>query len=365
MPEWQGLLTGQCGLCGRAAGVSEEIWKGRRRACRPALHRKGEMHVMGISAERVNGFLEVLRQEARDKVDQGSKFEQLVRACLSVSPVYRRQYRKVWHWGEWARQRGLDGRDTGIDLVAERWDGAYCAIQCKFFQAEHALQKGEIASFLAAANERLGADRSIVFSEMMLVSTGGELSANAKTSLANQRVQGIYRTFHQLADGLPEDAKLEELLRTRAHKELWRRVQKQEHKELRPHQQKALKDVLAGFKEHDRGKLIMACGTGKTLLSLKIAERMLRGRGGNVLFLAPSLALISQTLQEWSAQFAPEANFFAVCSDTKVGRESEDISVHELVFPATTDSERLVAQLRPPPPPPPILTPTRTPEYKR
>ncbi len=320
---------------------------------------------MGIPADRVNEFLDVLRQESLDTVDQGSKFERLVRACLSVAPVYHQQYGQVWHWNEWARRHGISGQDTGIDLVAETRDGRYCAIQCKFFQKDHALQKGEIASFLSAANESWGLDEQITFSEMILVSTAARLSSNAENSLKKQRIPAIHLGFSDLAAALPEGAELEELLRTRSYSGLWKRLQKQDRKKLRRHQEKALEDVLAGFKEHDRGKLIMACGTGKTLLSVKIAERILRGQGGNVLFLAPSLALISQTLREWSAQFSPEARFFAVCSDTKVGRESEDISVHELAIPATTDSDRLAAQLAPasalhraakhhPPPPPPL-----------
>ena len=117
-------------------------------------------------------------------------------------------------------------------------------------------------------------------------------------------------------------------------------IQMRTKKTLRPHQVEALEHILAGFETHDRGKLIMACGTGKTFTALRLAER-LTGGSGTVLFLVPSISLLSQTLREWTAEAEETLNCFAVCSDTKVGRHSEDISAHDLAIPATTDARRL------------------------
>src|SRR6185295_4839984 len=103
-------------------------------------------------------------------------------------------------------------------------------------------------------------------------------------------------------------------------------------KDLRAHQKVALADVQAGFKKENRGKLIMACGTGKTFTALKIAETIVPD-GGHVLFLVPSISLISQTLGEWSAQSERPLSPFAVCSDAQVGQkknEEEDITTHDL-----------------------------------
>ena len=113
-------------------------------------------------------------------------------------------------------------------------------------------------------------------------------------------------------------------------------------KELRDDQLKAVNAVIDGFKEHDRGKLIMACGTGKTFTSLRIAERI-AGRGGAVLFLVPSIALLNQTLLSWNADHDRDMNmiYFAVCSDSTVGRNDEDMSVSDLVCPATTRTAEL------------------------
>jgi len=111
-------------------------------------------------------------------------------------------------------------------------------------------------------------------------------------------------------------------------------------KALRPHQAEAVANAIAGFKASDRGKLIMACGTGKTLAALRLTER-LTGTNGRVLFLTPSIALIAQALREWTTQATQPIQAFAVCSDTKVGRNEEDIRTHDLAYPATTDAKKL------------------------
>ena len=121
-----------------------------------------------------------------------------------------------------------------------------------------------------------------------------------------------------------------------------------------PHQVNAVAKVVAGFAKHERGKLVMACGTGKTFTSLKIAEQV-AGEGKRVLFLVPSLALLSQTLTEWTAESDVPLRCFAVCSDADVGKKkgkkarAEDDAiqtyVHELAYPATTKADRLAAEV--------------------
>ncbi len=115
--------------------------------------------------------------------------------------------------------------------------------------------------------------------------------------------------------------------------------------------EEAIKKVCEGLQEADRGKLIMACGTGKTFTSLKIAET-LAGKGKRVLFLVPSLALVSQTIREWTADAQIPLRSFAVCSDTKVGkrRKNQDdiigMETSDLVLPATTDAQALAKEAR-------------------
>src|SRR5204863_1960905 len=97
---------------------------------------------------------------------------------------------------------------------------------------------------------------------------------------------------------------------------------------IRPHQQAAIDDCRSGFENADRGKLIMACGTGKTFTALKIAETLApklagKGKPGHVLFLVPSLSLLSQTLREWTAQAELSLQSLAVCSDVSIGKRRE------------------------------------------
>ena len=100
--------------------------------------------------------------------------------------------------------------------------------------------------------------------------------------------------------------------------------------------------MIAGFEASDRGKLIMACGTGKTFAALNIAERV-AGLGGRVLFAAPSLSLLAQSMREWGVDAKIPLRAFAVCSDAKVGRDDADSTrTYDMPIPATTDAEALV-----------------------
>jgi predicted helicase len=117
----------------------------------------------------------------------------------------------------------------------------------------------------------------------------------------------------------------------------------------RPHQDQAIAMVFNGFAVgNDRGKLIMACGTGKTFTALKIAERTAVANGSNarILFLVPSISLLSQTLREWTAQTEMDLRAFGVCSDTKVSRSAEDFNVHDVPIPVTTDPQVLLHEMQ-------------------
>ena len=278
----------------------------------------------------IHSILEEFREAAISKRDMGDKFERLMVTYLQTDPQYKDLYERVWLWTEWPDHTGPD---CGIDLVAkERYTGEYCAIQCKFYDPESTLQKADIDSFFTASGK-------MHFSSRMIISTTDKWSTHAEEALVNQRIPVTRLRVEDLANspidwshfsiGRPEHAKLKE------------------KKKLREHQTVALNDVIKGLKEADRGKLIMACGTGKTFNALKIAEKMV-GTDGYVLFLVPSISLLSQSLREWTAEAEMPLHSFAVCSDTKVGKskgENEDISLHDLAFPATTDYKTLTKHM--------------------
>ncbi len=114
---------------------------------------------------------------------------------------------------------------------------------------------------------------------------------------------------------------------------------------LRPHQKEALDDVMAGFEAFDRGKLVMACGTGKTFTALRIAEAV-AGPGGRALYLVPSISLFAQSMREWATQKSIPHGYIGICSDTSAGRYREDATLMELEIPVTTSPVRISEELR-------------------
>ena len=272
-----------------------------------------------------------LRRLADSSFSQGKLFERVIIGYFLQAPLYRDRFKSVQLWDEWAQQHGIDGRDVGIDLVAETLDGDFWAIQCKCYADTHTLQKSNIDSFLSATGRRWG-DEQITFSEALIVSTTPRWSIHAERAIDRRTPPCIRLDLTELTgdEGVDWSALLPDL-----------GLDKPASRHLRPHQAAAVDDVILDFSEADRGQLIMACGTGKTYTSLKIAERQ-AGAGGRLLFLVPSLSLLSQTLREWAAHHEwAGIRTFAVCSDTKVGRTNEDINAYDMAIPPTTDGHRL------------------------
>lgn len=279
----------------------------------------------------IHSLLEEFRQAKTSNREMGDKFERLIANYLVTDPIYQDKFSDIWLWGEWP-DRG-NQPDTGIDLVAkERYTGEYCAVQCKFYDPDHALQKGDIDSFFTASGKA-------PFTSRIIVSTTDKWSNHAEEALRNQQIPVTRLRVQDLEDS-PIDWGQFSLKRPQD-------IKLKDKKKVRPHQKTALNKVIEGFKLADRGKLIMACGTGKTFTALRIAEEQ-AGAGGFVLFLVPSISLLSQSLREWTAEAKTPLHSLAVCSDTKVGKksESEDISTHDLAIPATTDARKLAQQIR-------------------
>lgn len=278
----------------------------------------------------IHEVLHDLRDTALDKRDKGDKFERLIAAYLRSDPEWTARFSDVWMWSEWPMRRT---GDIGIDLVAQNRDSDdYTAIQCKFYEADRKVAKEDIDGFLATTMRP-----EYRISQRMVFDTAAGWSKNAEETMVGvaQRVDIGYLADAAIDWSAYSWSTPEVLVPTGK-------------KNLRPHQERALEDVFKGLSEHDRGKLVMACGTGKTFTSLKIAEQLV-GEGGSVLFLVPSIQLLSQSLREWMANSEIDIRPFAVCSDVRVGRKAlnddADISTIDLTEPATTDATKLVAQM--------------------
>lgn len=287
----------------------------------------------------LNDLVANYRVRSKTEREKGTYFEELIRTYFRHEPRFADLYSDVWLYADWAREigtpeYGIPAKDTGIDLVAKTWGTEeFHAIQCKCYAETHRVQKKDIDSFFTASGQK-------PFTQRIIVTTTNDWSENAENSLNNQQ---------------PPVSKID-LLDLQQSQIDWEKYQSTGEPVLKPkfdpraHQRSAINNTLAGFKSADRGKLIMACGTGKTFTSLKIAEEQ-AGAGRRVLFLVPSLSLLSQTLTEWTQQSKTPLHSFAVCSDSEVGKKrkkDEDIVqtfAHELRYPATTDAKRLAYEI--------------------
>jgi predicted helicase len=284
-------------------------------------------------------ILQSFRDAAQTEREKGNYFEELVKAYLINEPSYKDLFNgQVYLWEEWRKhwiQQGNNdpGVDAGIDLVAIEdiaENPRIFAIQAKFYAEDARLRKGDgIDSFLSAMGKA-------PFTNGMLFLTTSQASSHVI-----EVMQGRDKPVNVVVLSDLENSQIDW-----AQFQSKQKVALKEKKTLRPHQQNALNAVKTGLSEADRGKLIMACGTGKTFTSLKIAEDI-AGPGKRILFLVPSLALLSQTLTEWTQESVTPMHSFAVCSDSDVGKkrqkgdDSIQIYSHELRYPATTNPASL------------------------
>jgi predicted helicase len=282
--------------------------------------------------QTIHDILNELRSMSRTEREKGRQFERLIANYLMIDPQYADRLSGVWLWDEWEYR---SGSDVGIDLVAcEHGTGDYWAIQCKFYDPDHTLQKADIDSFFTASGKCFATqDGERGFTNRLIVSTTDKWSKHAEEALANQTIPVTRLRIQDLADS-PIDWSQFSLSRVDE-------IRLKPKKQPRPHQTEAIGLAVEAFQTQERGKLIMACGTGKTFTSLRLAERIVP-ENGRILFLAPSISLVAQTLREWTAEAETPIHAFVVCSDTKVGRDEEDLRVHDLAYPATTDAKKIV-----------------------
>lgn len=290
-----------------------------------------------------NQILEKYREISFSQKDKGERFERLMQAYLLTEPMYANLFQKVWMWNEFPFKDELGGTDTGIDLVGLTNDGHYWAIQCKCYQESSVIDKKAVDSFLATSSRSFKDESKSQkhFSNCLWISTTNKWGPNAEEALKNQKPPVSRLSLFDLQESQVDWDKLEKGV----HGEKARNATRS----LKDHQVKALTLTHEHFKANERGKLIMACGTGKTFTSLKIAENETDGKGF-VLFLVPSIALLGQTLREWSTFANEPINAICICSDpeiTKARKKNEDVdttSVVDLALPASTDVTNILNQ---------------------
>jgi superfamily II DNA or RNA helicase len=266
--------------------------------------------------------------DAVNKKRKGDQFELICKWFLENDPTYKPLLRKVWLWDDWPGRWDIDG---GIDLIAEDHAGKLWAIQAKAFDARYSICKEDVDSFVSESSRP-------IISHRLLIGT-----TDKRARLAIKLMDDLHIPFI----GLTQLREADDYLDWPATPAALRPSKPLKPKKPWPYQQAAVKDVVKGFATADRGQLIMACGTGKTLTAWFITEKLAAER---TLVLVPSLSLLKQTMREW--QTANPKKPFAtlpVCSDETVGSLGEDAAVahtSDLGVPVTTDPTEIAEFLR-------------------
>lgn len=290
-------------------------------------------------------ILNHFRKEAFSQKDKGERFERLMQLYLLTEPYYANVFKNIWLWSEFPFKKDLGGSDTGIDLVAKTTHGAYWAIQCKCYQENAIINKPAVDSFLTTAGRSFVDDGGLTrkFEHCLWISTTNHWGSNAEEAIRNH-TPAVSRIslYHLQNSGVDWDKLMQGLYGEQSRKP---------KKEPYEHQRIAIAQSKVYFADNDRGKLIMACGTGKTFTSLKIAEHQTQGKG-LVLFLVPSIALLGQTLDEWTTEASQPLNSICICSDAEVSKkktqneDTDSFSVVDLALPASTDVPTIMRQFR-------------------
>ena len=263
---------------------------------------------------------------SEDSQARGMQFEHICKWFLENDPVYSHELKTVWLWKDWA---GRWGGDAGIDLVAEDRNGDLWAIQAKAYDPKYRVSKRDVDKFLAESGRK-------VFTYRMLIATTDLIDRTGERTIQQQEKRSSFFRLNDLRSAAVDWPASPEQLRP---------AKRRKQATPRPHQAEAVRDVLKGFKTSDRGQLIMACGTGKTLAGLFITEKL---KAQRTLVLLPSLSLLKQTLNEWRANCAHDFASLPVCSDETVA-EAEDAAIAhtaDLGVPVTTDPKKIAAFLR-------------------
>ncbi|WRB38084.1 DEAD/DEAH box helicase [Helicobacter pylori] len=266
---------------------------------------------------------------------KGSLFEKVSKRFL-IEHDSANEYESIKLWSDW-ELRGNKG-DRGIDMVITTASKEYIAVQCKFHQDSISLN--DISTFLSQLQAGVGEVR---FKKGIIISTSN-LTRAALEEIEQIRSTGMGIDIDEITE--------EDFIYSQIDWEKLDPMQTQDElplcdkKKPRPHQTEAIKATKEYFSDpkNARGKLIMACGTGKTYTSLKIMEAL---EPKITLFLAPSIALLSQTFREYAQEKSEPFYASIVCSDDKVGKskdeDNDDINFSELPLKPSTRLEDILS----------------------
>lgn len=266
--------------------------------------------------------------------EKGDKYEAACVYYLKNDPFYALFFSRVGTIAqalEWDDCPVHDTQDNGIDLMAQTAEaGEWWAIQCKCYDGEKDLPKGICDSFFAHAAFIDGVD-----SLMVMTTAKGpgknlqkQIDASGSMYIDTAKMAASNIDWAPFIEGVPAGERVTY--------------------DLRPHQERAVAAIEEKWAEFDRCKAIMACGTGKTLMSLRLVEDWIGPAAGTILFCAPSISLVGQSMREWMGQSRVPMSSLVVCSDSKASRKDDVIpmTLDSFEYPATTNPESLYRSFR-------------------
>ena len=273
--------------------------------------------------------LKQIREISSGTTDLGERFEYLFMKLALTEPEFGIQ--NIWRWKDWPQREELTGlgpKDIGIDLVAQSITNDHIAIQCKCYGDDQKIGKADLNSFFSFSQVY---DVSVdtlhkVFDTQWVVSTCDWTStADEFVKAQGKRLKRVDFGEYAANEFIEHDAS------------------KRRTREPYQFQKDAIKNCVDAlyYAGHSRGRLVMACGTGKTFVALNVAEKIAElSKNKLILFLAPSIALVSQARREW-LMFTQGLLPLVVCSDRTAGGKDEDISLSELKCKVTTDPREI------------------------
>lgn len=290
-------------------------------------------------------ILDIYRKKSWNERNKGERFEMLMKRFLLSYPLYANELKEVWLWNEFPYRKDFGGNDLGIDLVALTVNDEYWSIQCKFYDEKTNINLDDISHFIANSNRKFLDDKgqSQKFSLCLWIDTKKSFGKNAEQLIKNQHIEFKRLGYYELDNASIDWQAL-------ADGETGKSVQLKK-KTPREHQRKAIALAHEYFKIKERGKFIMACGTGKTYTALNVVEQE-TNKNGFILFLVPSIALLSQTLKSWLNDTTGIIYPVCICSDTSSSKvksknsDSDDTSTIDLPFPATTNVDTAIYQIK-------------------
>lgn len=284
--------------------------------------------------KNVQSWTELYDELCKKNNDTGRLFEEFCKYYFVTEPSVCLEYKNIWLFNEAPRKvkekLNLGKIDHGIDLILEGKEGYLTVVQCKFRSNQSSFitwSKDKLANLFAEGEK---ADFLMVFTNA---------SGLDKYSLIKQSQKLKLITLGNLLEINPAsfDKIKKYLLNHKAPKIII--------KKPRVYQKTAIKNVLKGFESESRGQLILPCGAGKTLTALWIKEGL---EAKKTIVIVPSLTLLRQIKNEWSANLGRYVPYLCVCSEEDIDNGTDQVVEHtyDIQGNVTTDSTKIRAFLK-------------------